>query len=139
MLLIIGIGVSGCGKQVASGIVSQTSAVETGATGKSQAPDANGAKPGDVVVSLAYMRFVPAEIRVRAGGRVVFVNNDTMEHDVVQGSADRKKDEKSLFSSPVLQPGQSWAYTTTTRGEYPVICVAAGHYALGMTATLLVE
>src|SRR5436853_442608 len=52
-------------------------------------------------VEIREMRFQPAELAIRAGDTVEWINNDLVDHDVT-------KEENKEWSSGVLKNGQSW-------------------------------
>lgn len=140
LALLAALWVSGCaekanhdsGSTASRGVVQDNAAQNASTDSLSFTPE-----PGDVVVRLTNMRFEPQVVRVKSGQRVVFRNDDTTEHDIVQG--DIASNAQGLFASPKLAPGRSWGYTAVQKGTYPIKCVVAGHYALGMTGTLIVE
>ena len=63
-----------------------------------------------VTVQITSTGFVPSAVTVEVGDTVTWVNADTTRHQVVATSG--------AFSSPVLQPGQSFSYTFRTSGRY---------------------
>ena len=54
------------------------------------------------VVEISKMKFVPAELNVKKGDTVVWINRDIFPHDVA------RFEDKSWRSSP-LQKGQTWS------------------------------
>jgi plastocyanin len=65
-------------------------------------------------VGMASMRFAPAELRVKAGATVEWVNDDEVPHTATA------KDQR--WDSGMLQKGQSWRRTFPTPGRYPYFC-----------------
>ena len=63
-----------------------------------------------VTVQITSAGFVPSAVTVDVGDTVTWTNADTTRHQVVATSG--------AFSSPVLQPGQSYSYTFRTAGRY---------------------
>ena len=117
-------------------------------------------------VLLGEMRYDKKTLRVKAGEKVrlVFRNNDLMEHNLVivkpdalakvgqladQMAASAKGAERHyvpdspdvLWSSPVLDPGQSHEILFTAPaqpGSYPYLCTFPGHWRI-MQGTLEVQ
>ncbi len=70
--------------------------------------------PGSIVVLIRDFAFAPAEIRIRAGGRVTWINCDQVSHT---STADEGE-----WSSPLLAPGDAFTRTFTAPGEFPYHC-----------------
>ena len=70
--------------------------------------------------------FSPADLTVKAGDTVVWVNKDLLAHTATAQS--------DAFNSKVIQPGQSWRFVAKTKGTFPYLC--SFH---PMTATLTVR
>ena len=68
-------------------------------------------KPGLYKIEISHMKFEPAELKVKKGDKVVFVNNDMVTHDVTE------EKNKSWTSSP-LKPGEYWTLTVTESDGY---------------------
>ena len=67
---------------------------------------------GDVhIIEIKQMQFVPAEIRVKKGDEVRWINKDITNHDVTEQSS------KAWASSP-LATGESWTLVATETVEY---------------------
>lgn len=62
------------------------------------------------IVEIKNMKFVPAEIKVARGEKVVFINKDMVIHNVTE--------EKKNWASPTIAPKDSWTYTATTELNY---------------------
>lgn len=108
------------------------------------APEAssNGPEAGkevSVTVLLRNFRYVPEEIRIPAGTRVVFLNEDEVAHNVVHVAGQRVGAAPSAFESPVLQPGDQWSFVFTEPGEYSFICTVSAHQLMGMVGKIIVE
>lgn len=56
------------------------------------------------------MKFVPAEIIVASGDKVIFVNKDMVIHNVTE--------EKKSWASPTIAPKESWTYTAKSSLAY---------------------
>lgn len=97
------------------------------------------AAPGEVIVEMRRMRFVPEEIRIAPGTTVVFVNADPMEHNVVQTTvAGLAAREPEGFRSPSLRPRETFRYTFTEEGIFPILCDIGGHHLAGMVGNVIV-
>lgn len=95
--------------------------------------------PGQQVeINIRNFRFNPGEIRVRQGTRIVFVNEDPVEHNIIQSSTHRIGAGPASFESPVLAGGQRWGKVFNEPGEYPIICTVDGHQLMGMVGTIVV-
>ena len=92
-----------------------------------------------VTVVMRNFRYVPEEIRVPVGTRVVFVNEDEVPHNVVHSAGQRVGTAPSLFESPVLQPGEQWSFVFTEPGEYSFLCTVSAHQLMGMVGRIIVE
>ncbi len=62
-------------------------------------------------IEINNMKFEPAELKVKKGDKVVFVNYDMMLHDVTE------EQHKSWSSSP-LKTGEYWMLTVTENVNY---------------------
>lgn len=95
--------------------------------------------PGEEVeIIIAKFRFNPGEIRVKQGTRIVFVNEDPVEHNIIQSGTHRIGAGPASFESPVLAGGQRWGKVFNEPGEYPIICTVDGHQLMGMVGTIVV-
>ena len=63
------------------------------------------------VVEIAQMNFKPAEIQVKRGDKIKFVNHDMVAHDVTEQS-------KKAWSSSTLQPDQEWILEVKDPADY---------------------
>lgn len=92
-----------------------------------------------VTVSMQGIAFAPQKIRISAGTKVTFVNNDPVEHFV---NSDPHPSHNYLpsLNSRGLAEGKTYEYTFTEKGEVHYHCSA---HVLGlarpMTATIIVE
>ena len=68
-------------------------------------------RPETYTVEIKQMQFVPAELKVKEGDAVVFVNHDLVAHDVTE--AGEKK-----WNSSALQDGGSWTLIATESSDY---------------------
>lgn len=64
------------------------------------------------------LKYLPAEISIHAGTTVVWTNDDVVAHTVTQrvSPADRE------LHSPMMLPGESFAFTFDRPGSYPYFC-----------------
>jgi plastocyanin len=83
--------------------------------------------PGSTLVIVRAFTFTPAEVRVRAGDRVTWVNCDPDPHT---STADGGQ-----WSSSLLSTGDAFTHTFDAVGEYPYHCEPHPF----MTARVIVE
>lgn len=76
-----------------------------------QHPPSIPAGPTAVVVTIADMKFQPADVTVRKGDTIVFNNKDMVTHDIT----DEKT--KKTMSGPLAADG-SWRFVPTESGNY---------------------
>lgn len=72
-----------------------------------------------ITVAIEDFAFIPAQLSVKAGTKVIFVNRDEAPHSVIG--------LKSEFRSPVLNKGQSFAITFDKPGEIDYFCGLHGN------------
>lgn len=101
-------------------------------------PPSGAVASGEVQVVLQDLRFMPQEVAVRPGTRIVFANRDPMPHDVVQVDPRQVGRAKPGFASAPLRRGETWSVTLTEPGTYPVVCTQQAHYTAGMVARITV-
>src|SRR5450759_385754 len=89
----------------------------TGTTPTSGSPTVSSSNA--VTVNMKNIQFVPANITIKAGTTVTWVNQDGFAHTVVSGTRDNPT---TLFASGDIQAGQIFFYTFTTPGVYPYHC-----------------
>ena len=75
----------------------------------------NAAHAQDVVVRIVKFKFVPAELTVKPGTRVIWKNGDQAPHSVIS------KDEKT-FRSAALDTDDTFARTFTKAGVNAYYC-----------------
>ena len=68
-------------------------------------------KPEMHAIEMSRMKFDPAELKVKKGDKVVFVNHDMVAHDVTEQST------KAWNSSPMAE-GQTWILVATETVDY---------------------
>jgi plastocyanin len=69
---------------------------------------------GDVQADMRSLQFVPGRVRVRAGTAVVWKNSDQVAHTVTA--------EDRSWTSPLMEPGQTFRRVFNTPGTYNIIC-----------------
>jgi plastocyanin len=74
---------------------------------------APAARPATHRVVMEAVSFQPADLEVRVGDSVVWVNKDPFPHTATS--------EK--FDSKVILPEKSWKYTVRAAGEFPYVCI----------------
>ncbi len=99
----------------------------------------SGAKTptASVTVTMDNLRYDPAQITVKVGTTVAFVNADTVPHNVVNATLGQTTGTPA-FASPLIPPGGSWAHTFSLVGTFPILCTVPGHAAAGMVGTVTV-
>ena len=95
-------------------------------------------------VMMGSMSFIPATITINAGEQVIWKNNSTYYHNVVDdpGRAINRVDVSfpsgtSAFGSALLQPGGTFYHTFDKPGTYHYVCVV--HETGGMKGTVIVR
>lgn len=84
--------------------------------------------PGSTIVLIRDFAFEPAEVRVRAGARVTWINcDDEVSHTSTADAGG--------WSSPLLAPGQAFTQAFEAAGEFPYHCEPHAF----MTARVVVE
>ena len=96
---------AGCGGQ-ASG--PGTTGAATGST------TGAGVPPGATTVNMKNTAFVPADLTIKVGQTVAWVNQDSTQHDVVANDGS--------FKSPLLDTNQVFTFTFTKAGSFPYYC-----------------
>ncbi len=91
--------------------------VVTGCGGSSTATTTVGTTPsstGGPQVIMKNIAFVPATLTIKVGQTVTWVNQDSVQHDVVAN--------KGEFKSPLFGQGGTFSHTFTTAGTYAYRC-----------------
>jgi plastocyanin len=70
--------------------------------------------PGSTLVVIQKFAFGPADVRVRAGERITWINCDVDQHT---STADGGQ-----WASPLLAPGDGFTHTFATAGEFAYTC-----------------
>ena len=69
----------------------------------------------DIVINIKNLAFNPQVLKVKAGTKVTWVNNDSMAHTVTS-------DSDNILNSPTLSSGQSFSFTFTNTGTTNYHC-----------------
>lgn len=67
-----------------------------------------------VAAGMSALQFIPATVRVRVGQTVVWKNGDQVAHTVTA--------EDRSWTSPLIDPGKSYAHRFDAAGTYRIIC-----------------
>jgi plastocyanin len=67
--------------------------------------------PSKHIVEIKEMRFQPAELIVKRGDTVVWINQDIVAHDVTE-------EPGKAWASPVMPTGASWSFVVTKSADY---------------------
>ena len=89
----------------------------------------------DVVIKLSQIKFVPQNIKVSKGTKVIWINDDSVEH-YVNTDSHPAHTYYPQQNSKVLKKRESFSLTFDKVGLYPYHCSA---HAVSMVASLLVE
>ncbi|MGB8309668.1 MAG: plastocyanin/azurin family copper-binding protein [Methanoregula sp.] len=76
---------------------------------------------GAVTVNIQNFAFSPASITISHGTTVTWVNQDSVNHQILNDAAGTFA-EGALFSSDSLLNGKSYSFTFDTPGTYPYHC-----------------
>ncbi len=68
-------------------------------------------KPETHTIEMAQMKFNPAELKVKKGDKIIFVNHDIVAHDVTETST-------KAWNSSSMADGQSWTLVATETVDY---------------------
>jgi plastocyanin len=82
-------------------------------------------------VSITKVGFAPNNLSVAAGDAVTWTNLDTATHQVVSQDAG--------FSSPILQPSQTYTFTFTKAGRFTVVDSQSKNEKMTVTVTAAAE
>ena len=95
-------------------IVASTIAFANAATRQAVA-----AASADAGVSIKTFQFAPDTARVKAGTRVVWTNNDDIEHTITSGTPD---DTKGPFHGVVAKSGATYSAVLNEAGTFRYFC-----------------
>ncbi|NER13689.1 hypothetical protein GWK08_09585 [Leptobacterium flavescens] len=68
-------------------------------------------EPKTHIVEIKKLKFIPAELTVKKGDTVIWINKDFFPHDVTE-------EKKGAWSSSTLQKGESWKKVITESSDY---------------------
>ncbi|HEY8537209.1 MAG TPA: plastocyanin/azurin family copper-binding protein, partial [Vicinamibacterales bacterium] len=71
-------------------------------------------KPATHTVAMEATQFAPADLTIRAGDSVTWVNRDPFPHTAAS--------EAAGFGSPVILAGKSWTHTFEKKGTFDYVC-----------------
>lgn len=71
-------------------------------------------KPGTHTVTIDAARFSPADLTVKAGDTIIWVNKDILAHTATA--------KDGAFDSKVIEPGKSWRYVAKRKGTFAYTC-----------------
>lgn len=91
--------------------------------------------PPDIGISLENLSFVPKKIRIRKNTRVIWTNNDTVDH-YINTDPHPAHTYFPEQNSRVIKPKEAYSVVFSEPGEYPYHCSA---HADTMTGSILVE
>ena len=109
--LALGLVVAGCGGDDDDGDSGNADTQEQTAP----APEAEGGGGGATEVSMEGIKFDPAEVTVKTGDSVTWVNNDTVGHDVT--GDDFKSGEPGA-----MENGDTFEQAFDTAGTFDYVC-----------------
>jgi plastocyanin len=76
-------------------------------------------EPAAAQITIKLFQFQPGTITVQPGTRVIWTNQDDIEHSVTSGTP---PDGDGRFDSGFFGKGQTFAMTFEQPGEYPYFC-----------------
>lgn len=85
---------------------------------KEEVKKKEGVKPQEVAVSIVSTGFTPAQIKVKAGTKVTWTNQDTVAHQPSSNPHPVHIDLAELGTGPVLQQGQTFSFTPIKPGTW---------------------
>jgi len=119
------LAVAGCGADEGGTATNQPPAQGTGtAEGAAVTQEAGqgaqqGGRPaegGQVDVVMRDIAYLPATVKARVGERIVWTNEDNVEHTVT------KSGEGTGPSSPTIAPGGTFEFVPAQKGRIPYFC-----------------
>ena len=66
-------------------------------------------------INIENMRFDPAEVTVKAGDTIIWVNKDLVPHTATSAT-------EGVFDSGFMEAGQTWKYEVKGKGDVAYIC-----------------
>jgi len=108
VVLVLALFVAGCGRQAGGTATTATNA------GTGTAASASTIPAGAIPVVMKNTAFAPADVTIKVGQTVAWVNQDSMQHDVVANDGS--------FRSQLLDTGQVFTFTFSKAGSFPYYC-----------------
>jgi plastocyanin len=94
-------------------------AAASSACGKDTSGGAGGSSPASLAagdrISMRDNRFIPADVRVRVGQKITWVNDETVPHNVVAKSG-------ADFQSDTFGKGKTYTWTPDKAGTVKYVC-----------------
>jgi plastocyanin len=112
-LAVVDASLAGTPVEENPGILRSAAAALPPPTGQPQ-PKAAANAGSTVQSSIDNFAFVPAELSIKPGTTVVWVNRDDAAHTVTS--------DNGVFSSPIMDSGQKFQYTFEKPGKFPFHC-----------------
>jgi plastocyanin len=104
-------GLAACGGDNGGGGNAGTQGAATGTQPATAAPAG-----GEVKVSMKDIKYVPANVTVRAGQKITWTNDDPVAHTVTARSG-------ASFDSGTIPPGDTYSQTIDRPGKIDYVCV----------------
>ena len=83
------------------------------------------------------LAFEPANLTIKAGDTVTWVNNKMAPHNVIFDTSDKGLADKLSHNQLTFAPGENYSTTFDAPGEYTYYC--APHRGAGMVGKIIVE
>jgi plastocyanin len=115
-LIALALAAAGCGSSSSSGTTAASPPSSTTPPGvtSSGGASASGGAESSATVPIQAFKFVPATIKLKAGGRITWTNHDSAPHTATaKGGA---------FDTGTLKRGQSKTITLRKAGTYAYVC-----------------
>lgn len=91
-----------------------------------------------VRVVMRGMAFQTEELEITAGTSVTWINEDPFDHAVAYGDPDLAAEQRPFEGSGDFGQGGTFTQRFDTPGVHPIYCSTPGHFAAGMTMTVVV-
>lgn len=89
-------------------------------------------------VTMKDLAFSPRTLEVAAGTTVTWRNDDAIDHAVASGTPETPVADRLIEGSGDFGPGGTFSFTFERPGTYEIHCSTPGHFAAGMTMTVIV-
>ncbi len=76
---------------------------------------------GSMMITIQNFAFSPASITVPRGSTVMWTNQDSVQHQIIN-DATTTSGQGQIFESNPIGQGQSYSFTFNTAGTYPYHC-----------------